>query len=670
MKLAGLWVLLLLAPLAVAGELKVIDFPGSVSGSQGGVRSVQWSPDGSKIVLSVDGRPQSLVVFETAGWSQVSSTTRYGSPDYVKWSPDGSKLLFEGVDSGQSNNIKGDLLIVDAASWTLLKNMTTEAPWDYIFAVAWSPDGRRVASGYGNGTFITWDASTGQALDNIGGHYDAIRSIEWSPDGSKIATSSDDGSAKIWNSALRGNILLVWFNNSDSDSSPAVNKAVWSHDGSKIAFASRDKAVRVWSVSPWVSLLNMSASSSVNQVAWSPDGSKIAYASYENLEYAESVHVWDINSKKEVSVLAGHAKLIHALEWSPDGKMIASSSWDGTARIWDVTNLGAGGAIGNGSCVPGWCFSAQEEVSWPDAYGSIVHTGAMVPGIMTQGTLFSGEPDTKVLVFPSPTHALNVRSNGAGGYLHEGNATSSPFNLTGDLIEWAQLDEAARLQFTFELLDASTGQVLITETTGGAPGQWYARTIDASEFAGRSVRIRFRQHTTDYGLGWYSLVDDVRTIKNGQPTSDVKNGNFESVASTGPGGGGDLIPVPGEVNVTFRFMTRETVGGKLLSATPQELQGQPLLGAREGDLVGFKPEGDSLVGHKVEWFDEWNGRKYKLDTLQSLRSLYSFNSTVKIGVFSDAARSVPLTSPSAGQTAYFRVSARDALTGKPAIVRG
>ncbi|MBI1974001.1 hypothetical protein HYS54_04260, partial [Candidatus Micrarchaeota archaeon] len=94
------------------------------------------------------------------------------------------------------------------------------------------------------------------------------------------------------------------------------------------------------------------------------------------------------------------------------------------------------------------------------------------------------------------------------------------------------------------------------------------------------------------------------------------------------------------------------------------------LGTREGDLVGFKPEGDSLVGHKVEWFDEWNGKKYKLDTLQSLRSLYSFNSTVKIGVFSDAARSVPLTSLSAGQTAYFRVSARDALTGKPAIVRG
>ena len=67
-----------------------------------------------------------------------------------------------------------------------------------VYALAWSPDGKWLASGGDDKTVHVWNASTGQTLVLFKGHTDVIWSVAWSPDGKELASSSQDGTVRIW----------------------------------------------------------------------------------------------------------------------------------------------------------------------------------------------------------------------------------------------------------------------------------------------------------------------------------------------------------------------------------------------------------------------------------------------------------------------------------------
>ncbi len=79
-----------------------------------------------------------------------------------------------------------------------------------IFAVAWSPDGSRIASGANDNTVQVWDAHTGRMLLRYTEHLGTVYSVAWSPDGTRIASSSDDATVQIWN-ATTGKLLADLF---------------------------------------------------------------------------------------------------------------------------------------------------------------------------------------------------------------------------------------------------------------------------------------------------------------------------------------------------------------------------------------------------------------------------------------------------------------------------
>ena len=74
---------------------------------------------------------------------------------------------------------------------------------DCVRTVAWSPDGRRLATGSGDARAKVWDVETGKELLTLRGHSDSVYSVAWSPDGKQLANGGWDNTVKVWDAEPR-----------------------------------------------------------------------------------------------------------------------------------------------------------------------------------------------------------------------------------------------------------------------------------------------------------------------------------------------------------------------------------------------------------------------------------------------------------------------------------
>ncbi|MBI3248821.1 MAG: WD40 repeat domain-containing protein [Deltaproteobacteria bacterium] len=207
--------------------------------------------------------------------------------------------------------------------WAVLQGHT-----DSVYSVAFSPDGRTLASGSHDKTICIWDVSQGQPQAILRDHVNSVRSVAFSLDGQTLASGSDDCTIRLWD-VVRGQQRAVLKGHMH-----VVTSVAFSPNGRTLASGSWDRTVRLWDVAQGQQRAVLQGhTSGVTSVAFSPDGTTLASGSHD-----DTLRLWDVARGQERTVLKGHINDVNSVVFSPDEKTLASGSMDFIIRLWDVVS--------------------------------------------------------------------------------------------------------------------------------------------------------------------------------------------------------------------------------------------------------------------------------------------------------------------------------------------
>lgn len=242
-----------------------------------------------------------------------------GTINRIAWSPDGRFLASPSWDK--------TIRVWDVASGECV--IVLEGHKEVVWSVEWSPDGRRLASGSGDNTIHIWDTANWESLIVLEGHKGSCNVVKWSPDGKKLASSSDDSTIRIWNVEIWNDVVVL----KEHDS--CIRSIAWSSDGHRLASGSIDSAIYIWNLGKGTVLAIRKGHSTTSRVfdgvtdfVWMRDMPFLVSCGVD-----KTIRLWNTLSGEEIHVLERHTRQIYSLTYYANGNLLASTGQDGI-RLW------------------------------------------------------------------------------------------------------------------------------------------------------------------------------------------------------------------------------------------------------------------------------------------------------------------------------------------------
>jgi WD40 repeat protein len=457
-----------------------------LEGHSAEVGGVVFSPEGKLLLTSSeDGM---LIIWDVETGEQLREI-----PDFtvfkVSFSPDGTRVAgatFNGLQVWMYEPRSAEPITLEAAEAILT---IPEAG-----AAVFSPDGKWLAAlslstASGNAVKL-WDANTGQELLTMVGHTDWLAGLAFSPDGKRLASTSLDGTVRLWSLELGREIVTVL-----SPIAGYGNRVVYSPDGKEFATNGGDGSATIWNAETGEPRLTLTGHDvEVMNMAFSPECVSPPEASagrcgkyFATGSLDATAKLWDTATGKELLTLSGHEIGVRDIVFSPDGNLIATGGFDGTARIWDATT----GAellkiTGHEGIVPGVAFN-------PD--------GTQLATASTDGTAKIWEVKTGELLFTLTGHTSGVvdiayspdgqriatASSDATAKIWDATTGAELLTLTGHGAELRPIDFSPDGKFlatgsgdnTAKIWDVATGQEILT--LPGSEGAVYGVAFSPSD---------------------------------------------------------------------------------------------------------------------------------------------------------------------------------------------
>jgi WD40 repeat protein len=311
-----------------------------------GVHGLAFSPDSKRLASAAEGQVRfrlgqdkavKLFAVEVKVWDAATgqelltlADPGHNHPTCLAFSPDGTRLAVGGSSLGSIGRVG----VFELATGRQALDLKTSA--EAVTSVAFSPDGNTLATGSGAllaglgdkpGQATLWDARTGREVLRVGSRDAGVTGVAFSPDGKRLASASLNRAIKIWDVATGAEVFAL-----ETSLSWATSLA-FSPDGTHLAAGSISKLVNLWDVTaPRQGRSLKGHTDRVYRLAFSPDGKHLASSGAD-----QTVRLWDVETGREVLTLPGARPLAPPVAFGVDGQALFSGGADGTVQVWDTT---------------------------------------------------------------------------------------------------------------------------------------------------------------------------------------------------------------------------------------------------------------------------------------------------------------------------------------------
>jgi hypothetical protein len=203
---------------------------------------------------------------------------------------------------------------------------------DVVLCLALSPDGKQLAAGSSaDRTVNVWDlgklAQSTKPTQVVENHADWVFGVAFLPDGKHLLTSSRDKTAKVWDLSAKESVST--FPEHQNTVYSVVSKA----DGKLVLSVGEDNQIRFWNPTGDGKQVRAAGGHTqrIHKVVMHPSKPLFATGSADR-----TVRIWNADDGKLVNTLSGHTDWVFALAFSPDGQRLASGAYNGEVKIWDT----------------------------------------------------------------------------------------------------------------------------------------------------------------------------------------------------------------------------------------------------------------------------------------------------------------------------------------------